>query len=253
MEGILPKHRNDGDRIHVSEVVERPWIFGTWKISRMVRILENTYGNPRHGNKMNPLSELIYIILSTRTQERSFQKAFLRLKRAFPSWDKITFRDRAKIRALLRSNGLARLKAEQIVSIIDRLRHEFGRATLSPLRCMSDWEAEGFLTQLPGVSLKIAKCVLMYSMDRQVLPVDVHVHRIARRLGFTVKNRPDTSQQLIESAIPPRHRYSFHVNAIAHGRKLCTSRNPQCRNCPISGYCHFSKLIHTSRHETKHC
>ncbi len=249
----LAKHREEWALSSARKETERPFALGIREISSIVKILGNTYGNPRHGNKKNPLSELIYIILSTRTQEQSFRKTFVRLRRAFPSWNRITSRDRAKIRAILRSNGLARIKTTQIVSIINRLRREFGNATLSPLRRMGDREAEGFLTQLPGVSLKIAKCVLMYSIERSVLPVDVHVHRIARRLGFPVKNRPDTSQQLIESAIPPRFRYSFHVNAVAHGRKLCTSRNPQCMYCPISRYCHLSKLIHTSRHETKHC
>jgi endonuclease III len=241
MKQPLAKHRNDGDRVQVGGEIRHSCSLGNVKISRMVNILENTYGNPKHGNKTDPLSELIYIILSTRTQELSFQRTFLRLKRAFRSWNEIDFRDRAKIQAILRSNGLARLKTEQILSIIDLLRHEFGRATLSPLRRMSDRAAEAFMTQLPGVSLKVAKCVLMYSIGRQVLPVDVHVHRIARRLGFQVKNRPDTSQQLIESAIPPRLRYSFHVNAVAHGRKLCTSRNPQCSHCPIFRYCCFFK------------
>ena len=248
----LAKHREEWALSSARKETERPFALGIREISRMAKILENTYGNPRLGNKMNPLSELIYIILSTRTQEQSFQKTFLRLKRAFPSWNAIAFRDRVKIRTILRSNGLARLKTEQILSIIDRLRHEFGRATLSPLRSMSDQAAEAFMTQLPGVSLKIAKCVLMYSMDRPVLPVDVHVHRVAGRLGLPIKNRPDTSQQLVESAIPPQLRYSFHVNAVAHGRKLCTSRNPRCSCCPISSYCQFFN-IHTSRHETKHC
>ncbi len=220
--------------------IERP-VLTPRNVSRIVKILGDTYGNPRHGNKKNPLNELIYIILSTRTQERSFRKAFAQLKRAFPSWNRISFGDRGRIRKLLRPNGLAHLKTEQILAIIDRLRREFGRATLARVRSMSDREAEQFLIQLPGVSLKVAKCVLMYSIDRHVLPVDVHVHRVARRLGFSVKNRPDTSQHLIEGAVPPRFRYAFHVNAIAHGRELCTPRNPQCGRCPISGYCQFFK------------
>lgn len=117
------------------------------------------------------------------------------------------------------------------------LRQEFGRATLAPLRTMTDGEAEAFLVSLPGVGAKVAKCVLMYSLEREVLPVDVHVHRLATRLGFKTKKRADTSQELIEQAVPPRLRYGFHVNALAHGRAVCRPRTPRCNACVVSAWC----------------
>lgn len=104
---------------------------------------------------------------------------------------------------------------------------------------MGDAEAEAFLTSLPGVGPKVAKCVLMYSLDRKVLPVDVHVHRVARRLGFATKKRPDTSQDLIEAEIPSNLRYGFHVNAVAHGRKVCKSE-PLCDRCPLVSICRYA-------------
>lgn len=62
--------------------------------------------------------------------------------------------------------------------------------------------ADAHLVSLPGVSKKVAKCVLMYSLGRSVLPVDVRVHRVAARLGLPAKRRPDTSQDAIEGAVP---------------------------------------------------
>lgn len=106
---------------------------------------------------------------------------------------------------------------------------------------MSDTDAEAFLVALPGVSRKVAKCVMMYSLDRRVLPVDVHVHRLATRLGMRVKKRPDTSQDLIEDAVPPRLRYGFHVNAVAHGREVCLPRNPRCTVCRLADECAFGR------------
>jgi endonuclease III len=138
---------------------------------------------------------------------------------------------------------MSRLKSGQIVSIVDALRVEFGRPTLSPLKALSDSEGEEFLVTLPGVSKKVAKCVLMYSLDRMVLPVDVHVHRLAARLGLQTKKRPDTSQELIERAVPPRYRYGFHVNAVAHGRAVCLPRWPKCDRCQILKYCARSGLV----------
>ena len=207
------------------------------KCRRICHTLERTYHSSRHGNPENPLDDLIYIILSTRTRDSSFGRTFRSVKHAFPSWNRVVSKDRRKLERMLVPGGLGRLKARQVVAILAELRGQFGTATLAPLRKMSNREAEAFLTALPGVGPKIAKCVLMYTLKRRVLPVDVHVHRVATRLGFKTKKRPDTSQELIESAVPPELRYSFHVNAISLGRSICVARNPRCGVCPISRWC----------------
>ncbi len=207
-----------------------------WKIATA---LERAYGSPRHGNPRNPLDDLIYIILSTRTRDPSFGRTFRRLKRRFPSWNAVLPGRKSEVQRILAPGGLSRLKARQIVSVLSRLRQRFGRATLAPLGRLPDLEAEAYLTSLPGVGPKIAKCVLMYALGRKVLPVDVHVHRVATRLGLKTKKRPDTSQALVERAVPLDLRYSFHVNAIAHGRSVCLSRGPLCDRCPISRWCEY--------------
>lgn len=210
------------------------------RISRICAGLHRAYGSPRHGNKCNPLDELIYIILSTRTRDRSFRASYSRLKRRFSSWNQLDQRSAGVLERMLRPGGLGRLKTKQLLGILKSLRALFGHPTLSPLARMPTDQAEEILTNLPGVGRKVAKCVLMYALGRKVLPVDVHVHRLAGRLGFAVKKRPDTSQDLIEDAVPPNLRYSFHVNAVAHGRAICLPRAPQCEICPISKWCaHF--------------
>lgn len=211
-------------------------------IAQICAALNDEYGSPRLGNKSNPLDELIYIILSTRTQESAYRAAYRSLRRTYPSWDFINRGELIRVEGLLRPCGLGRIKAQQIVGIIDALKVRFGRTTLAPLRQMSDEDAESFLVSLPGVASKVAKCVLMYSLARDVLPVDVHVHRVATRLGLAGKRRPDTSQVLIEKAVPTRLRYGFHVNCVAHGRSVCTPRNPRCEGCCIARYCAHYRL-----------
>ncbi len=208
-------------------------------IRKICGVLARVYKNPRHGNPRNPLDDLIYIILSTRTHDSKFRMTFRALKKAFPSWDRVRSQKRSRIEQILVPAGLGKLKTTQIINIIVRIRRLFGRATLAPLAKMSDKEAEHLLTSLPGVGPKVAKCVLMYALDRDVLPVDVHVHRLTTRLGFRTKKRPDTSQELIESAVPRELRYSFHVNAVAHGRTVCLSQRPHCEMCPISRWCRY--------------
>lgn len=208
-------------------------------VRQICETLERTYRNPRHGNKSNPLDELVYIILSNRTRDETFRGTFNKLKRRYPSWDRLAVKDLPRLKAILKPAGLGRLKARQIVTILRQIRQAFGRATLAPLKRMPDREAENLLTSLPGVAAKVAKCVLMYSLGRKVLPVDVHVHRVASRLGFPTKKRPDTSQDLIEQAILPQYRYGFHVNAVAHGRTTCLPRSPRCDICCISAWCEY--------------
>lgn len=227
-----PPVKKTSTRRHSSKLVPSP---GACR--RICRTLERTYHSSRHGNPDNPLDDLIYIILSTRTRDSSFARTFRAVKQAFPSWNRVFPKDRRKLERMIVPGGLGRLKARQVVTILAELRRQFGTATLAPLRKMSNREAEAFLTALPGVGPKIAKCVLMYTLKRRVLPVDVHVHRVATRIGFRAKKRPDTSQELIESAVPPELRYSFHVNAISLGRSVCLARNPKCGVCPISRWC----------------
>lgn len=204
--------------------------------------LARAHGSPRHGNRRNPLDELLYIVLSTRTQEATYRRTFHALKAAYPRWVLLRRRERTKVAQILQPGGLAQRKARHIVAILEAVTRSFGAPTLAPLRHLDDEAAEHFLVSLPGVGKKVAKCVLMYSLDRQVLPVDVHVHRVASRLGLRVKRRPDTSQDLIEDAVPPKLRYSFHVNAIAHGRTVCLPRSPRCGVCRISTLCRYYVL-----------
>jgi len=211
------------------------------RIRIICKLIAARYGNPRHGNKPVPLDELIYIILSTRVRDKVYRALYRAMRTAYPSWDGILGSSTGRIARMLKPGGLSTVKARQIVAIVSRLRKEFGKATLTPLRKMKDSDIEEFLTRLPGVGQKVAKCVMMYSLSRHVLPVDVHVHRIAGRIGMRVKRRADTSQDLIEAAIPPNLRYGFHVNAIALGRELCTPRNPHCSECPIKMYCDFGR------------
>jgi endonuclease III len=206
-------------------------------VTKVCETLHRKYGSPRLGNHADPLDELIYIIISTRTSHRVFRPVFAEIKRTFPDWNEIGPRQRARLVEILKPAGLARLKTKQIIQILCILRKAFGNATLDPLRKMTARATEDFLVELPGVGKKIAKCVMMYSLGHEVLPVDSHVHRLASKIGLSIKRRPDTSQELIEAAIPAKLRYGFHVNAIAHGRAVCVGQRPRCNDCCISFAC----------------
>lgn len=209
----------------------------------MAEILSKTYGDPRLGNKEDPLDELIYIILSAKTAESSFSRTYAALHSRFPDWFRILRVRRGMIARIIRGGGLSKKKEAQIRGVLRELARgdEMNlRAILDP---MKDVSAERFLTDLPGVGLKTARCVLMYSLRRQVFPVDAHTNRVLSRLGFARGRRlTDSEQNLIQSRVPPELRYSLHVNLVAHGRTVCVAQSPKCIECKVEALCPSSKM-----------
>jgi endonuclease III len=201
-------------------------------------LLENTYASPSLGNKDNPLDELVFIIISQMTTHHSYIRVYDRLKSTADQWDKVISMPLTKLKRLISDAGLSHQKAPRIKSILRRLKTDFGTVTLDTLREMSDVDVERYLTSLPGVGIKTARCVMMYSLGRKTLPVDTHVWRVARRLKLVSKKLPYSHiHDALQNIVPPGDRYSFHVNGIAHGRTLCRPLLPHCGLCPLRQMC----------------
>jgi endonuclease-3 len=199
--------------------------------------MEAEYGRPRLGNPRRPIDDLFFVMVSNRTAPATAAPTFRSLKKQYPRWEALAHARLRQIERVLRPAGLSAKKAEQMRGIARQLLADFGRCTLAPLSRMSDDAVRGYLTSLPGVSDKVALCVMMYTMDRDVLPVDVHVHRIARRLGWVNKKRADQCHDLLAALVPPQRRYAFHVDCIQHGRRMCAPRRPRCAECRIAQHC----------------
>lgn len=204
--------------------------------------LKKRYRDFNHYNLKDPLDELLFIICSTKTGEASYRRTFRSLKETFPTHLRIAEAPAEYIARPIVSGGLSNQKAQAIRDLFDIIVEKFGEPTLKSLRKMSDEDAEAFLLSLPGVGKKVARCVLMYSLGRQVFPVDTHCWRIARRLGWVRPTQKDKhcaprDMDRLQSKIPPALRYSLHVNVISLGREICTPSAPHCDECPISTLC----------------
>ncbi len=209
------------------------------------KILRLRYRDFDHHNKRNPLHELIFIVCSVKTQEVSYRRAYCALMDRFPT---IASLQRASVQAiarLLSPAGLGLIKARQLRAVFDAIMLRFGRLSLASLKHMTDDQCEAFLTSLPGVGLKVARCIMLYSLERQVFPVDTHCWRIARRLGWvraTQKDKTrcvDADMSRLQAHIPPPLRFSLHVNFVSLGREFCLPANPRCDDgCPLSSICH---------------
>ena len=207
------------------------------RIDEICQILESTYGSNRFGNPENPLDDLIYIIISNKSTIKNTSAAYLKLKEKFPTWNEITHQNISDIEEILKPTGIHSKKSNYITGSISKIKKDFGSADLDKLITMDERDIEEYLVSLPGVSLKVARCVMMYTMNARVLPVDTHVFRISKRLGLTSSKRPLHAYDEIQSIVPPRLRYSYHVGCISHGQSVCTSKRPKCSSCILSEIC----------------
>ena len=201
------------------------------------------YGSPLLSNKSDPLDELVFIILSQMTTSPSYERVFDRLKKAMPTWGILTETSASDLTSLIADAGLSGQRALRLKQIADRLARDFGEVSLSELADYDDVSARRYLTSLPGVGIKTAKCVMMYSLGRQVLPVDTHNARVATRLGLVTAGSAAAIDRDLSGVVPPALRFDFHVNAIAHGRAVCRAVTPRCDECVLLSLCPMGRRV----------
>ena len=213
-------------------------------LREIARTLSVLHGTPRLGNKEDPVDELVYIILARKTREGAYQETYAKLKRAFPSWDRLLAASRRRVAKLVYSGGLGEKKTDSLYGALGRLKETFGTCTFEPATAWSDQELADFLRSLPEIEAKSAYCIMMYSFGRQVFPVDTHVGRVLTRLGLYRELGLNLDgldhkqlQKVLADLIPPNLRYSLHVNLLVHGREVCRAKRPRCEQCELRHFC----------------
>jgi endonuclease-3 len=188
--------------------------------------------------RLDPLDELVMTVLSQHTSDVNTARAFASLKARYPRWDDVVNARPKHVADVIRSGGLADQKAPRIQAILREIEGREGSLTLARLESLPDEEVEDYLCSLPGVGPKTAACVLVFSMGRDAFPIDTHVHRVTKRLGWIPANATaDKAHSLLKDAVPPEIRYELHVQLIAHGRTICKARMPLCSECPLFDVC----------------
>lgn len=208
------------------------------RVRALVRRLEKVYGPFEPKPATDPLDGLILTILSQATNDTNSRRAFARLRERFPRWEQVRDAPAEQIEAAIRPGGLARNKARTIREVLRILDARPEGLSLDHLAERPTAEAMDLLTALPGVGTKTASCVLLFDLGRPVMPVDTHVHRLARRLGL-VRDRAtaDQTHAALMKITPPELVYRFHIWLIAHGRAVCRSQRPTCRECALRELC----------------
>ena len=211
-------------------------------LQELEHLLDEAYGAPEADldNKDDPLEEAVYIILSFQTDLDRFKLVWKELRVTFPAWEQLAQAPLRSVIKVLRVGGLQEQKARTIKRLLKAVKRETGTYSLDVLRNMEDDEAERFLTRLPGLSWKAARCVLLYGLGRDVFPVDGNTFRILKRVGV-ISRRSVYRRRLfhdgLQDAVEASRRKPFHINLVVHGQRTCLPRQPRCSGCVARDIC----------------
>jgi endonuclease-3 len=207
-------------------------------VDQILKLLGVEYGRLKWRRRRSPIAVLVQTILSQNTSDRNSGRAFEQLLASFGSWEDVANASVSHISHSIKAGGLGAVKARYIKQSLEEIRARQGGFELDFLRKLPVDEARDWLRQLPGVGMKTASVVLLFSLGMPALPVDTHVFRVARRLGLIdAKVSIEKAHILLEGLVPPEDVYHFHVLLIEHGRKVCKAQRPRCRECVLGRLC----------------
>ena len=209
----------------------------------IVQNLERAYGVPvNKWTDWDVLDMLVAVILSQATSDANSDRTYDALKRRFPTWDSVLRAPAAELADTIRLGGLANQKAAVIRDLLRQIKERHGSFDLSFLRGQPAGEALGYLAGFRGVGPKTAACTLLFACGLELFPLDTHIFRVLRRVGLIpAKCSDEFAHRVMTRVVPAGKFYSFHVNLIRHGRKLCRPREPLCERCPVVEYCDFGQ------------
>lgn len=216
--------------------------------SRILKVdarLRKTYGEPRR-HRRDAVSQLIVTMLSQATTDTQTAHSFQELRRHFPTWEQVRDAPASEIAKAIRSSGLSRQKAPRIKAALRTITRARGRLELDFLRKMPVGEARRWLMQIAGVGPKTASIVLLFTFKKQIFPVDTHILRVTKRLGWIPpKTTAGKAHDILGIIVPAKLYYRLHLNLIQHGRQTCHARKPQCEICPLNALCLYYRQTYT--------
>jgi len=209
------------------------------KYKQIQPFLDEEYGRktfkPHDG-----MDELVSCILSQSTTDANRDRGFDALKARYEDWSAVHHAPIDELIDTIRPAGLANSKGPRIQASLAEIYEQRGEYNIDFLQDLSAEDAKAWLVKLPGVGPKTAAIVLCFGYGMSAFPVDTHVHRVGKRLGFLPeKISADKAHPVMEAIVPPEDYYHFHLQMIYHGRAICKARNPQCDRCPIKDYCNY--------------
>jgi endonuclease III len=179
---------------------------------------------------INPFTLLVAVVLSAQATDAGVNKATPALFAAADTPEKMVALGEDKVREMIRTIGLFRTKAKNVIALSEKLIVEHN-GMVPPIR--------EELEKLPGVGRKTANVVLNIAFGEETIAVDTHIFRVGNRTGMAPGKNPLEVETVLESRVPPAYRRHAHHWLILHGRYICKALRPLCMKCPINDLCRW--------------
>ena len=179
---------------------------------------------------INPFTLLVAVVLSAQATDAGVNKATPALFKAADTPQKMIRLSEAKLRNYIKTIGLYRTKAKNVMALAEKLIAEHGGQVP---RTREELEA------LPGVGRKTANVVLNIAFGEPTIAVDTHVFRVANRTGLAPGKDPFEVEGKLMQITPDKYKLHAHHWLILHGRYVCVARRPLCEKCIIADLCQW--------------
>jgi endonuclease III len=179
---------------------------------------------------LNPYTLLVAVVLSAQATDAGVNKATRALFPVADTPQKMIALGEEKLRDYIKTVGLYRTKARNVIALSEKLLRDFGGEVP---RTRAEIES------LPGAGRKTANVVLNMAFGEHTMAVDTHVFRVANRTGLAPGNTPLDVELGLEKIIPTEFMLHAHHWLILHGRYTCLARKPRCELCLINDLCRW--------------
>ncbi len=179
---------------------------------------------------INAFTLLIAVVLSAQATDAGVNKATPALFKAADTPAKMARLGEERVRDLIKTIGLFRTKARNVIALSQKLIAEHGGEVPRTREA---------LESLPGVGRKTANVVLNIAFGAPTIAVDTHVFRVGNRTGLAAGKTPLEVETRLGRVIPDRYRLHAHHWLILHGRYTCLARKPRCARCIIADLCRW--------------
>jgi endonuclease III len=176
----------------------------------------------------DPFTLLVAVVLSAQATDASVNRATPDLFRAAYTPAKLLALGEAGLTEKIKTIGLYRNKAKNLIALAHRLVDEHGGEVPASREA---------LEALPGVGRKTANVVLNVAFGEPVIAVDTHAFRVANRTELAPGKTPLAVEETLNRVVPDRYKHNAHHWLILHGRYVCKSRRPECWRCIIADLC----------------
>jgi endonuclease-3 len=177
-----------------------------------------------------PFTLLVAVVLSAQATDAGVNKATPALFRLADTPEKMAALGETRVTELIRTIGLYRNKAKNVVALSKKLIAEHGGEVP---------RSREALQELPGVGRRTANVVLNIAFAEPAIAVDTHIFRVSNRTGIAPGRNPLEVEAGLERAVPDRYKLHAHHWLILHGRYVCKARKPDCPTCLINDLCRY--------------